>query len=121
MNTKAEMLLPLRGACVLGRYFCLRKRLMKVEGRRLFALGPRHPSREGLAAILGELLANAVKYADVGGSVAVSAARTRGSGAEGYGLGLAIARRRAEVLGGSISCESDPGLLTTFTLEIPAR
>ena len=38
-----------------------------------------------LSAVLGELLANAVKYADEGGS-----------GAEGYGLGLSIARRRAE-------------------------
>ena len=109
-----------------------------------------------LSAVLGELVANAVKYADEGGSVAVSAARrgrrvavsvsntgpgiapadvprvfdrlwrgdaarTRGSGAEGYGLGLSIARRRAEALGGSISCESDPGRLTTFTFELPAR
>lgn len=60
-----------------------------------------------LSAVLGELLANAVKYADEGGS-----------GAEGYGL--SIARRRAEALGGSISCESDPGRLTTFTFELPA-
>lgn len=50
MNTKAEVLLPLRGACVPRRFFCLWKRLIKVEGRRLFVLGPRHPSREGLAA-----------------------------------------------------------------------
>ena len=110
---------------------------------------------DDLSAILGELLANAIKYADEGSSVAVfaarrgrrvavsvsntgpgiapadvprvfdrlwrgDAARTRGSGAEGYGLGLSIARRRAEALGGSISCKSDPGRLTTFTLELPA-
>ena len=108
-----------------------------------------------LSAVLGELLANAIKYADEGGSVRIAAerrggrvavsvsntgsgiapadvprvfdrlwrgdaARTRGPGAEGYGLGLSIARRRAEALGGSISCESDPGHLTTFTLELPA-
>ena len=110
---------------------------------------------DDLSAILGELLANAIKYADEGGSVRIAAerrggrvavsvsntgsgiapadvprvfdrlwrgdaARTRGPGAEGYGLGLSIARRRAEALGGSISCESDPGHLTTFTLELPA-
>ena len=110
---------------------------------------------DDLSAILGELLANAIKYTDEGGSVRIAAARrgrrvavsvsntgpgiapadvprvfdrlwrgdaarTRGPGAEGYGLGLAIARRRAEALGGSISCESDPGRLTTFTLELPA-
>ena len=111
---------------------------------------------DDLSAILGELLANAIKYTDEGGSVRIAAARrgrrvavsvsntgpgiapadvprvfdrlwrgdaarTRGPGAEGYGLGLAIARRRAEALGGSISCESDPGRLTTFTFELPAR
>lgn len=111
---------------------------------------------DDLSAILGELLANAIKYTDEGGSVRIAAerrgrrvrisvsntgpgiapadvsrvfdrlwrgdaARTRGAGTEGYGLGLAIARARAEALGGSISCESDPDCLTTFTLELPAR
>ena len=52
--------------------------------------------------MLGELVANAVKYADEGGPVRIAA------------------ERRAEVLGGSISCESDPGRLTTFNLELPA-
>ena len=36
------------------------------------------------------------------------------------GLVRIAAERRAEVLGGSISCESDPGRLTTFNLELPA-
>ena len=56
----------------------------------------------GLSVVLGELVANAVKYADEGGPVRIAA------------------ERRAEALGGLISCESDPGHLTTFNLELPA-
>lgn len=42
--------------------------------------------------------------------------KTHGRGA---GMGLAFCRRVAEALGGVISCESVPGVHTTFTLSLP--
>ncbi len=38
----------------------------------------------------------------------------------GAGLGLAIAKRAAELLGGSLNCESEIGRGTTFRFELPA-
>lgn len=41
--------------------------------------------------------------------------------AEGAGLGLAISRRFADLLGGRLSAQSTPGVGSTFTLRIPVR
>ncbi len=45
--------------------------------------------------------------------------RTREQGA-GAGLGLAISRAIVESHGGSLACDSDPGVRTEFTLRLPA-
>ena len=108
--------------------------------------------RQRALQVLLNLLANAVKYNERGGSVEVATRRDgdvrvaiavndtghgivvedlerlfvpferlglEGGTIEGAGLGLALARRIAEAMGGSISVTSTPGVGSTFTVELP--
>jgi signal transduction histidine kinase len=111
---------------------------------------PLHAAAEERAVIqiLVNLMGNAVRYSDPGGTVHILFSKTDGtvavsvrdegpgidladqeriferferadSGGGGTGLGLAISRRLARSMGGDIGVESRPGFGSTFTLILP--
>jgi two-component system phosphate regulon sensor histidine kinase PhoR len=47
--------------------------------------------------------------------------KSRGSGSGGSGLGLALVKDIAEIFGGSVKVDSEPGRGSVFTLEFPLR
>ncbi len=102
-----------------------------------------------LKQLLINLMENAIKHTPVGGSVTLSVYRTKnsvrisvadtgagippeylphifdrfyrvkGQRVKGSGLGLAIAKWIAEAHNGELTAESEPGIGSTFTLELP--
>jgi signal transduction histidine kinase len=100
---------------------------------------------------LGNLVANAVKFTGAGGRIEVGAEpngsfarffvrdtgegidaedlpkiferffRGKNAGAEGAGLGLAIAKSVAEAHGGSVAVQNAPGKGSVFAIEIPIK
>jgi signal transduction histidine kinase len=101
-----------------------------------------------MSAVVGNLLANALRHTPSGGAIRVAVRRSadgvqlsvadtgrgippdllphvfdrfvKGPGSTGSGLGLAIALDVVYAHGGTISIESPPGMGTTVTLDLPA-
>ncbi|QAA34144.1 ATP-binding protein [Clostridium manihotivorum] len=109
-----------------------------------------HVDEEKIGWVLNNLLSNAVKYTKNFGSVLIGAYENNGyvsifvkdtgigitneyqtrifekffranSESDGTGLGLALSKQIVELHGGNIYCESQYGLGSTFTFELPIR
>jgi signal transduction histidine kinase/CheY-like chemotaxis protein len=124
--------------------------LERIPGKRVERAALADPMR--LKQVLLNLVANAIKYNNEGGSVSLEVQQAAPDtvqisvtdtgkgmtpeqleqlftpferlGAEhgtvaGSGLGLVVTKGLVEAMGGGISVESEPGLGTTFTIELP--
>ncbi|WP_160672781.1 ATP-binding protein [Clostridium sp. C8-1-8] len=109
-----------------------------------------HVDEEKIGWVLNNLMSNAIKYTKNFGSVLIGAYENNGylsifvkdtgigitneyqtrifekffranSESDGTGLGLALSKQIVELHGGNIYCESQYGLGSTFTFELPIR
>jgi signal transduction histidine kinase len=145
---KLERLRPLQALTEARDHYCdeaSRKRI-RVEVRAYADLAVVQADRRALRSILDNLLANALRYTPEEGEILLAAeevknsvqftVRDTGRGIEaerlktifdrfnpfsesGSGLGLALARRLVESLGGQIAVESRLGHGTTFRFMLP--
>jgi signal transduction histidine kinase/HAMP domain-containing protein len=143
-----EGIRPLQAINEVADYFCdeAAQKHIRVEVRAYADLALVHADRRALRSILENLLSNALRYTPADGEILLSAEEVqdfvqftvsdtgRGIEAErlgtifdrfstfsekGSGLGLALARRLVEQLGGQIAVESRLGHGTTFRFTLP--
>src|SRR5580658_6905776 len=145
---KLERLRPLQALTEARDHYCdeAARKHIRVEVRAYADLAVVQADRRALRSILDNLLANALRYTPEEGEILLAAeevknfvqftVRDTGRGIEaerlktifdrfnpfsesGSGLGLALARRLVESLGGQIAVESRLGHGTTFRFTLP--